>query len=169
MRRKHAGVKTKTRAVRDPEAEFEAASYRTEDGGYGIPVSAVKKALISAAHKDLGIEKTLVRKALFIICDDANGVIPIDTDEPVMREDCVRVGAGSTDLRYRPEFRQWSADIEVEFDSELLTPEAIVNLVERAGFGVGVGESRPEKGGEWGRFEVDREVIEAGLAVEAAA
>ena len=72
-----------------------------------------------------------------------------------MREDTVRVGAGSTDLRYRPEFRNWSMILNFEFDAQALTQPTILNLVQRAGFGVGLGEWRPEKGGEYGRFEVD--------------
>lgn len=155
IREKKGGKKTRDRTPTDPDAEFSAAAYLTEDGQYGIPLLAFKAALISAAHKDLGIEKTLVRKALFIPSDDAEGVIPMDADAPIMREDCVRVGQGGTDLRYRPEFREWRVDITAEIDSDLLKVEDLITLVNRAGFGVGIGEWRPEKGGENGRFEVD--------------
>ena len=78
-----------------------------------------------------------------------------ETDDPIMREDIVRVGAGSTDLRYRPEFAEWAMVLTLEYDSKALTQEAILNLIDRAGVGVGLGEWRPEKGGEYGRFEVD--------------
>lgn len=54
MRDKHAGKKTKDRAVRDPAAEAESATYRTEDGHIGIPAMALKSALVTAAHKDIG-------------------------------------------------------------------------------------------------------------------
>ena len=47
--------------------------------------------------------------------------------------------------------------VRLEFDSQSLTKNTILNLIQRAGFGVGLGEMRPEKGGEYGRFEVDRE------------
>ena len=154
---KHAGKKTKTREIRDPEAEFEAATYKTSDGKYGVPVDAIKGSVINAAHKDLGIEKTLVRKALFILCPDPSGILEMECDEPIMREDMVRVGMGSTDLRYRPEFRNWRVTFSIQYDAELLTPEDITNLIERAGFGVGIGERRPDKGGEFGRFRVQRE------------
>lgn len=155
MREKHAGKKSKNRDVRDPASEMRAATYYTDEEKYGIPAMAFKSSLIAAAHKDIGIEKTLLRKALFIHCDDSNGVMEMECPDPVMREDCVRVGAGSADLRYRPEFRDWSVRVSVTFDSELLQVQDIINLVNRAGFGCGIGEWRPEKGGEFGRFEVD--------------
>ena len=154
IRDKQAGKKTKTRDARDPEAEVQAAAYYTEDGEFGIPAMAIKTAMITAAHKDLGIEKTLVKKALFLRCSDPNLVLPMTFGKMVAREDKVRVGQGSADLRYRPEFRNWSVTITFEFDAELLTQHDLVNLVNRAGFGVGIGEWRPEKGGEFGRFEI---------------
>lgn len=154
MRDKHAGNKTKNRDVRDPQKEGEEAAYRTSDGRYGIPAAAVKKAMITAAHKDIGIEKTVVKKAIRIISEDEDNIIPIDCDEPEIREDAVRVQS-ATDLRYRPYFHRWSADISFEVDAEWLTIESLVNLINRAGFGVGICEWRPEKGGEFGRFQLD--------------
>jgi hypothetical protein len=154
MRQKKAGRKTKTREVCNPEKEARDATYFTADGQYGIPVTALKKAIIGAAHKDLGIEKTLVRKSVFIRCSDPGGVLPIRCDEPIIREDPVRVGAGSADLRYRPQFDKWECDVEIEFDEDNLTLEDLANLINRAGFGVGILEFRPEKGGEWGRFRI---------------
>ena len=156
MRDKHAGVRVKNRDVREPEQEFRDAAYVCEDGRFGFPAGGVKSCLVGAAHKDIGLEKTLLKKSLFIIPDDPiNYLIALETDDPLMREDTVRVGAGSTDLRYRPEFRNWSMILNFEFDAQALTQQAILNLVQRAGFGVGLGEWRPEKGGEYGRFEVD--------------
>lgn len=161
MREKHAGKKTKTREVRKPKEEFEAACYLTDNDEYGLPLMAFKNSLIAAAHKDIGIEKTLVRKAFFIKTTDSNLINKMDCSDPVMREDMVRVGAGSADMRYRPEFRKWSTEITCEIDGQLLTIDDVVNLVNRAGFGVGIGEWRPEKNGEYGRFEVsDKHPVE---------
>ncbi len=158
IREKQAGKKTKTREVRDPEAEFKACMHLTEDGELGIPAMAVKASMIAAAHKDIGIEKTLLRKALFLLCTDKNLVLKMKCDEPVMREDMVRIGMGSTDMRYRPEFRNWSAEVSFEYDADLLQDEDIINLINRAGFGVGIGEWRPQKGGEFGRFSIDQSI-----------
>ena len=153
---KHAGIRTKNRDVRDPEQEFRDAAYVCEDGSFGFPSGGIKKCLINAAHKDMGLEKTLLRKSLFVRADDTvNNLLSLTTTDPVMRMDIVRVGAGSTDLRYRPEFREWSILLNLEIDADALTSDAVVSLIDRAGFGVGLGEMRPEKDGENGRFRVD--------------
>lgn len=156
MRDKQAGKKTKNRDARNPEQECIDATYMTHDGKFAIPGMALKRAFISAAHKDIGIEKTLVRKALFIQIEDPDGLIPIDTAPPVMREDMMRVGQGIADLRYRPEFKRWSSIFTIEFDAELLTENDVIALVNRSGFGVGILEGRPEVGRDFGRFEIDQ-------------
>lgn len=155
MRDKHAGKKSKNREKRDPEQEGKDAAYYTEDGGFGVPAMAIKSAMISAAHKDIGLDKTLVRKSLFIYPSTPNAIIPMETDEPVIVEDNVRVGAGSADLRYRPYFYKWAVTMEWEIDAELLQTADLMTLIDRAGFGIGIGERRPEKGGEFGRFRID--------------
>lgn len=155
MQEKHAGKKTKNRDVRDPEQECRDATYMIGDK-YAIPGMAIKRALITAAHKDLGIEKTLVRKAVFIEIKDADGLIPLDKhSKPWMRTDVMRVGMGSTDLRYRPQFDDWSVICTFEIDAQLLTETDLITLIDRAGFGVGILEGRPEVGRDYGRFRVD--------------
>lgn len=143
------------KTARTPEEDAAAACYRTDSGQIGIPLTAFKASLISAAHKDFGLEKTLLRKAFFIPCEDSNYIVPMEAEDYVVREDIVKVGIRQTDLRYRPEFKKWRVRIEAQIDAELLTPDDIVNLVNRAGFSVGIGEWRPEKGGEYGRFKFD--------------
>jgi len=66
LRLSAAERKKQPKVERDPDAEAMAAMYVTADGEPGFPMLAFKSALISAAHKDLGIEKTVVRKALFL-------------------------------------------------------------------------------------------------------
>jgi len=157
LRMTAAERKKQPKVARDPETEAEGATYRTDDGDYGLPMLAFKSSLISAAHKDLGIEKTLVRKALFLPSKFySSGLIAkLETPGPFIREDIVRVGMSQTDLRYRPQYDEWRVNVIVEVDSDLLSNQDIVNLVNRAGFSVGIGEWRPEKGGEYGRFEID--------------
>ena len=145
------------KVARDPEGEADSAMYKLKDGTPACPMLAVKASLIGAAHKDLGIEKTLVRKALFLPSSDYEpGLLgQLHYDSVEIREDIVRIGVQQTDLRYRPEFSGWSVNVILEVDTDLINEQDIVNLVNRAGFSVGIGEWRPEKGGEYGRFEFD--------------
>lgn len=154
IREKKAGKRTKTREICNPEQEGREATHFTQDGRFGIPAISLKASMISVAHKEVGIEKTLVRKSLFVHCDDPLGIIPMECSEPTIREDIIRVANKAPDLRYRPQFDKWNLTMRIEFDIEALTPDDVVNLVNRAGFGSGVGEWRPEKGGIWGRFQV---------------
>lgn len=159
IRDKQAGKKTKERELRDPEQEGRDAMHTTTDGKPGVPADAIKAAIINAAHKDLGIEKTLVRKALFVLPMGRDVVIELAGNgkplELEIVEDTVRVGQGSADLRYRPYITNWSLTIEMEINEELLQMQDVLFLLERAGFGVGLLERRPERGGDFGRFEVD--------------
>lgn len=157
MRMTAAERKKQPKVARDPQTEAAGAMYILPDGSPAFPMLAFKTALISAAHKDLGIEKTLVKKAIFIPSRayEPGLLARLKCSEPHIREDIVRVGAAQTDLRYRPQFDEWQVNVVLEVDTELLSEQDIINLVNRAGFSVGVGEWRPEKGGEYGRFEFD--------------
>lgn len=171
LRDKHKGVKTKDRSVRDPEAEGEAATYYTPDKKPGILAVAIKAAIVEAAHKDLGIARTLVTKSLFVYPKGREIVLPLESANGVeldrqICEDPVRVGQGSTDLRYRPYYFNWAVTPMFEIDADWLQVEDLLILINRAGFGVGIHEWRPEKGGEYGRFRIDDEfsVIDKPLA-----
>ena len=75
--------------------------------------------------------------------------------KPKMRDDMVRVSNGAADIRYRPEFTKWSANITVTYNEAMISAEQIVNLINAGGFGTGVGENRAERGGNWGMFHVE--------------
>ncbi|WP_455387484.1 hypothetical protein [Petrachloros mirabilis] len=169
--KQQTGKKTKNRDLRDPEQECKDATYWCDAKCTipGAPVVAVKAAVIEAAHNDLGFPKTLLRKSLFIYPAGRESIVPLefakqgcgqgskDSKFPAgeLTEDVVRVGQGSTDLRYRPYFYDWAITTQWQIDAELLQVQDLLILLDRAGFGVGICEWRPEKGGEYGRFRVD--------------
>lgn len=66
----------------------------------------------------------------------------------------VRVGMGTADIRYRPEFVDWRIPVTLKINASVISPEQVANLLNIAGFGVGIGEWRPEKNGQYGRFHV---------------
>jgi hypothetical protein len=152
------GRKTPKQA-KDPQAEYEAAFYRHDDGGYGAPVIAFKAATVSAARfYGKSVSMTALRQFVFMDAEfskvDGQKLVRL-TGTPHMREDVTRVGMGGTDLRYRPEFSEWSTALDVTFVKSMLTRESVLSLIEAGGMGVGVGEWRPEKRGDFGTFMID--------------
>ena len=146
--------------ARDPEAEYEAAFYRTKDG-YGFPVTAFKQATVGAARfygKD--VRMTELRQFLFMRGDlsekDRQALVEI-VGTPRMREDVVRLGgvSRSADLRYRPEFPEWSTVLDVTYVKSSLSLDSVLSLIDAGGMGIGVGEWRPEHKGEFGTYQID--------------
>lgn len=142
---------TKAKEPKDPEADYEACFYRMESGAYGFPTVGLKSAMVSAC-RFVEAKMTVARGAFHI-----DGELLEIIGEPRPREDMVRVGMGTADIRYRPEFPIWRMPVEVKFNAGMFSAEQIANLLNVAGFGVGIGEWRPERNGSYGRFHVATE------------
>lgn len=150
---------------------------------FGFPVCAVKNAAIDAAYSMGWIKDKKSMKGSFFIKPDTEqyysgdlkiswnnkriDVIPnvlrsmqlleIHTPQPpAMREDMVRVGMGTADIRYRGEFRDWHMNLTVLVNmSGKYSVEQIVNILNAGGSFCGIGEWRPEKDGQNGMFHVE--------------
>jgi hypothetical protein len=160
------GKAKKERDIRDPEADFNGARYRIDKDTDGFPSVSFKAACAIAARDLMDIKRTLVFQSFHIINGvPAKGVpggklLPITCSQIEQREDLVRVGMGKADLRYRPEYTDWSTTLRIQYNAAMISVEEICNLLNAAGFGVGVGEMRPGKTGfSNGTFEVDFDSI----------
>lgn len=134
--------------AKDPEADYEACFYRTEGGAYGFPAIGVKSAMVSAC-RFVSMKMTEARGAFHIDCEMVEVI-----GDPRPREDLVRVGMGTADIRYRPEFPSWRIPLEIKYNAGAISAEQIANLANTAGFAIGIGEWRPERNGQYGRFHV---------------
>jgi len=137
------------KAAKNPEQDYEESLYKHPTGGFGFPSVGFKSAMVSACRFAEGVKMTELRGALHVVGD----MVKIE-GEPQPREDMVRVGMGVADIRYRGEFRKWKAVLTIQFNASIISAEQIANLLNVAGFGVGVGEWRPERNGSFGRFHV---------------
>lgn len=142
---------TKAKEAKDPEADYEACFYRTPGGAYGFPAIGVKAAMISAC-RFADMKMTAARGAFHIDCEMLEVI-----GDPRPREDMVRVGMGTADIRYRPEFPEWRIPVTLKINASVISAEQVANLLNIAGFGVGIGEWRPERNGQYGRFHVAAE------------
>ncbi len=120
-------------------------------GVFGMPATAFKNAMISAC-RNIDLKMTAMRQALFV----RGAAYPewaIIDGTPSMRADIVRIGQKKPMEVFRPEFSRWSTRISIEYDRNIMTADAVANLLAVAGFYVGVGEGRPEKSAlGWGRW-----------------
>lgn len=145
---------------KNPEAEYAAAFHRIKGGeGFGFPAVGFKAATVGAARYFGRNQVTMVglRQCIFFHGEpgqDGNALVRLE-GEPRMREDVVRVNRGGSDLRYRPEFPEWSATLLITYVKSMLTRSSLATMIDGGGMGVGVGEWRPEKGGDFGTYEID--------------
>jgi len=58
-------------------------------------------------------------------------------------------------MAYRPKFQKWSLCFSLLYDENTLDQNQIIQAAENAGKYIGIGGFRPEKGGTFGRFDVE--------------
>ena len=140
------------------EEDCEKAFLKAIENGakFGFPVTAFKQAAISAAYR-MGWSKDKVSlRGIFFIESNEDGLIEIKSDTPIMREDMVRVGMGTADIRYRGEFRNWSTELVVSYNQNgNYNLENIINIINAGGYICGAGEWRPEKDGQNGMYHIE--------------
>ena len=163
MRNKQAeggqSAKKKTRTAKDFKACYEGAFHKNSEGWIGMPAAAFRAAMISACRL-VDFKMTIAKMSLFI---EADG-IDVDEGTPLVKiegkprplEMAVRNETGVVDIRVRPIFEKWGAELRVRFDADRFNETDIANLLMRAGLQVGIGEGRPDSkrscGQGWGTF-----------------
>lgn len=157
--------KKNPKQVKDPVADFESSRYRFADGsGDGFPIMGFKSATVKGGGRLFGksVKMTELRQTFTFLADgigvDGMQLVRLIADEPTMREDMVRVGMGTADIRYRAEYREWGAQLRIQFIPSVIDLGSVTALVDAGGTN-GVGEWRPEKNGAFGTYEVVSEDV----------
>lgn len=154
----------KVREARDYDEDFRQAQHISEEGWIGLPAPAFRSAMISACRL-VGFQMTKAKLSVFVLHDgidaeDGTPLVRLIADAPERHEALVRMNFTSTDIRIRPMWRQWGAKVRVQWDADQFTLNDVVNLLDRAGLQVGIGEGRPDSktstGMGWGQFRVVR-------------
>ncbi len=155
----------KGKAARDPrnyDDDFIQAQHMAVAGWNGIPCPAFRAAMIDAC-RTVGMVMTKAKMSVFILPDgfdkdDGTPLVKLIAGTPERMESLVRNDNGGADIRIRPMWREWECDVTLEYDEDTITGESVINLLDRAGRQVGVGEGRPfsknSVGQGWGTFTV---------------
>jgi hypothetical protein len=149
MLEKQMKMPKQAREAKNPEKLYEDSLYRGAKGKYVFPAIAFKKAAVDACSHVAEITKVLARGCFHVLGE----YVSIE-GRPEPREDVVRVGMGTADIRYRGQFPQWSTKLLIRYNSAVLTAAQIINLFNVAGFAIGVGDWRPQRDGNFGMFHV---------------
>lgn len=151
--------KSKQTYDKDDISEEEKAKekyYFTTDGKKGIPARAFYNSMIRASSyifdkKDGGMRN--IKEGINILGD----IIPLKFKKEVQLTHWGRMSGMTKAPRkiIRNSFEDWSCELEIEYNQSQLSAEHIVNILNWAGFHIGVGAFRKEKTGNFGSFYVE--------------
>lgn len=151
----------KVREAKDFDEVYKDATHTSTEGWHGIPAASLRSAMISACRVS-GMVMTISKLSLFVEADgrdneDQSPLVRIH-GEPQPLESHVRNQTGVADVRRRPAWYDWSADLRIVYDADVFKPDDILALLMRAGAQVGIGEGRHDSkksnGQGWGVFSI---------------
>lgn len=150
---------TAGRAAQDADKEYRATMHCMSRKRYGFPASAFKHAIVRAAillADKKNVPGTRVKGGVSIL-EEENGLIEI-AGKPIMDE---RWGVrpprkGTPALIYRASFMPWSCTLHIRYNEMILGAQQIVQLLDHAGFSVGIGSGRFENSGTNGMFHIQK-------------
>ena len=154
---KKKGGKVFEKKIMTEEEKSKTKYHYTEDGKKGIPKRSFYNSMIRASTYLIPKEQggmRIVREGVTIMGDR---ILPLNFKKEVMNHDWGRQ-SGMTKAPckiIRPEFRDWSCELTIRYNRSMISPEQIINILNWAGFHIGVGSFRKEKTGDYGSFHVD--------------
>jgi hypothetical protein len=149
------GTARTKKAPRNPDKEFQNTRYLDHNGRDCLPAVAFKESMVRAVSYIDGMPMTEARGAFFVDGD----LIPLRCSEPYLHRSRVVLNRKTTSIAYRACYEEWEADLSISYQENVITVEQIINILELAGFAVGVGAWRPACKGQFGRFEIKKGAV----------
>lgn len=138
------------------EEKVKAKLYSCENGKDGIPARAVFNSMIRGSSylfekKEGGMRN--IKEGLTVKGD----ILPLKFKKKTILTHWGRTSGmkGSPRKIMRNAYHDWSVEITVEYNKANLSAEQIVNVLNWAGFHIGIGGFRKEKTGNFGSFHVE--------------
>jgi hypothetical protein len=156
---KYNKIKSKQNYSKDDLSEEEkvkAKFYYTEDEKYGIPARAIYNSMIRASSYLFDIKQggmRNIKEGVTLVGD----ILPLNYEKLKVVTHWGRTSGmkGSPRKIMRNAFEGWSVEVTIQFNKANLSAEQIFNVLNWAGFHIGVGGFRKEKTGNFGAFHID--------------
>lgn len=155
----------KQRTAKDFDAVCDQSVHYSREGWVGIPAGAFRAAMISACRL-VGFKMTLAKLSLFVVADgfdrdEGTPLVRLIADKYRRVDLHVRNATGVIDIRSRPMWDDWQADVRIRYDADQFSVDDVSNLLSRVGEQVGLCEGRPDSkssaGMGWGTFRLATE------------
>lgn len=145
--------KTVVKDMRTENQKFKDKILKNDKGEPCLPAETFYKGMIFVAPYLEGLDMKKVRGSIRIM----QTLIPIKCGGKVKVHETWGRDAGVTKAPKtikRPMFEKWSVEFDIKYNATNISWEQIVNLLNWAGFQSGAGSWRPEKGGNFGQYEL---------------
>lgn len=156
---RYNNIKSKKGYTKDDISEEEkvkAKFYYTEDGKKGIPSRAFYNSMIRASSylfeiKNGGMRN--IKEGVTVMGD----ILPLTFKEEKVITHWGRTSGmkGSPRKIMRNAFYNWEVTLTIQYNKQNLSAEQIINVLNWAGFHIGVGGFRKEKTGNFGSYHAD--------------
>lgn len=140
------------------EIEFEGGLYYDPKIGPYMPGDNVMKCLVEAARlskagKQMERGVMIEENRIPLLYSGPRDIATLLRSPAFHYRKTVVVGKART-VRVRPYFQEWAMELGFGFLPEVVDGRAIASAMETAGQLIGIGQRRPNKGGQFGRFSV---------------
>lgn len=154
--RKKGSNRTEADDQRLYELECQVSLWLDEEGAPTIPPAAVRANIEKSARKLK--QGPQVREGLIVLStqfewDRKLGITAEELGKTVQFQSVVVVQRSRL-LRTRAKFDEWGLTFVIDTDEELVDATQLAQWLDIGGRRIGLGDWRPEKSGQYGRFEV---------------
>jgi len=150
---KQVGKTKGKKQLRDMDWEYENAFHKLSNDRIGFPAQGFKSAMIESTSfvgsKDFS--KKLL-KGIQIINSEGSDLIPITYKKISKLKHYPKAG----NTKISPMLEDWECELVIQYDTNNISPQDLVSLLNYAGFyyGIGIWSPRAKCGGKYGMYEV---------------
>ena len=156
---------SKGKKTYDPDEEAEMRTYKNDEGYLCVPSTQIRASILEAS-KVFKVGRSSAKTILNHLIIEPFDLIELKSDKgkPITdyeldqrRVQVQRAGI----IRTRPLVPEWTVEFTIIADDEIMNAtwgdqalDSLIKIVSDAGKKQGIGDYRPQKGGNFGRFEI---------------